>query len=245
MNKYYGLIVSFIAGISTVLGYISIHLRGNKDNVISKSLSFSGGVMITLSFIDLIPSSIKDLSVNNSMFYSIVHTAIYVIIGFIMSYLIERRFNRINGLYKVGVVSMFGIILHNIPEGIATYVLSTINLKLGIMLSIAIILHNIPEGICIAIPIYYSTNSKKKALIYTFVSGISEFIGALLSMIILYKYISIGVMSILFSIIAGIMIYIGYYELIATSKEYNNGNYKFYSMIGSLFIIIIEILLKI
>ena len=244
MNRYYGLIVSFIAGISTLIGYFFIYINGNKDNIISKSLAFSGGVMITLSFIDLIPSGIKNLSINNSFVYSIIYALVYVLIGYILSYLIERVLNKKDNLYKVGLVSMFGIMLHNIPEGIATYVLSTINLKLGIMLSIAIILHNIPEGICIAVPIYYSTNNKNKAFLYTFISGISEFIGAVLSMLILYKYINIEIISILFSLIAGIMIYIGYNELIDTAKKYNNKNYKFYSLIGSLFIIIVEILLK-
>ena len=244
MNKYYGLIISFIAGISTLIGYFSIYIKGNKEKVISYSLSFSGGVMITLSLIDLIPSSINDLIINNTITKSILICITYFVIGFILCIFIEKQFKKLNNLYKTGLLSMIGIILHNIPEGIATYVLSTINLKLGIMLSIAIILHNIPEGISIAIPIYYSTNDKTKTFLYTFISGISEFIGALLSLLILYKYISNTMIGILFSIIAGIMIYIGYYELIKTSKKYNQKYASFYSLFGSIFILIVEILLK-
>lgn len=244
MNKYYGLIISFIAGISTLIGYFFIYIKGDKEKIISYSLSFSGGVMITLSLVDLIPSSIKDLSMNNGIIKSILICIVYFVIGFLVCIFIEKQFKKINNLYKTGLLSMIGIILHNIPEGIATYVLSTINLKLGIMLSIAIVLHNIPEGICIAIPIYYSTNNKIKTFSYTFISGISEFIGALLSMLILYKYINNTMIGILFSIIAGIMIYIGYYELIKTAKKYNNSFSKFYSLFGSIFILIVEILLK-
>ena len=244
MNKYYVLIIIFITGISTLIGYFSIYIRGNKEKVISYSLSFSGGVMITLSLIDLIPSSIKDLSMNNSSVKSILICIIYFLVGFILCIIIEKQFKKLNNLYRTGILSMIGIILHNIPEGIATYVLSTINLKLGIMLAIAIILHNIPEGICIAIPIYYSTNNKNKTFLYTFISGISEFIGAILSMLILYKYINNIMIGILFSIIAGIMIYIGYYELIKTSKKYNLEYSNFYSLFGSIFILIVEIILK-
>ena len=65
---------------------------------------------------------------------------------------------------------MLAIILHNIPEGIATFITTTNNVKLGVALTIAIALHNIPEGISISIPIYYSTNSKLKSFIYTFIS---------------------------------------------------------------------------
>ena len=63
-------------------------------------------------------------------------------------------------LYKLGIITMLVIMMHNIPEGIATYITTTQNINLGITLTIAIALHNIPEGISISIPIYYSTGSK-------------------------------------------------------------------------------------
>ena len=141
---------------------------------------------------------------------------------------------------------MLGIMLHNIPEGIATFVLSTIDLKLGILLSVAIILHNIPEGISIGIPIYYSTKSKFKAFIYTLVSAVSEPFGGLIAWVFLYKYINTNIIGILYSLIAGLMIYIGYFELIKTSVQYKDRkNTLLYLLIGTFFIIIVEILLKV
>ena len=116
---------------------------------------------------------------------------------------------------------MLGIMLHNIPEGIATFVLSTIDLKLGILLSVAIILHNIPEGISIGIPIYYSTKSKFKAFIYTFISGFSEIIGAIITYIFLYKYINNSFIGVILSLTVGIMSYISLSELLPTAIKYN------------------------
>ena len=138
---------------------------------------------------------------------------------------------------------MIGIILHNMPEGMATYMLSSINLKLGLMLSIAIVMHNIPEGIGISIPIYCGTGNKKKAFIYTLISGLSEPFGAIISMIFLHKFINITFMGVIYSIIAGIMIYIGYFELIEISKQYEK-NVKIFTLYGALFILIVEIILK-
>ena len=242
MNKYYGIIISTIAGFSTLLGFFMIYIKGNKNMIISKSLSFAAGVMITLSVIDLLPSSINNLNDSFSFIISIFLSLIFFIFGFIISKKISKKINNKNELYSSGIISMLGIIIHNIPEGIATYVLSTIDIKLGVLLSIAIILHNIPEGIGIAIPIYYSTNNKLKAFLYTFVSGISEPFGALLSMVFLYEYINNIIIGILFSFIAGLMIYIGYFELLKISKKYDLNN-KFYYF-GCIFIIIIELLLK-
>lgn len=242
MNKLYGLIVSFIAGISTLIGYFSIYIKGDKKKIISISLSFAGGVMITLSLIDLLPSGINNIKTTNN-----ITTLIYTIMLFFTGFFICHFINKINKeedeLYKTGIISMIGIIIHNIPEGIATYALSSMDLRLGIVLAIAIIFHNIPEGIGIAVPIYYSTKNKKKAFIYTFVSGISELFGALITMLFLSKYITEKTIGMLYLIISGLMIYIGYNKLIKTSKMYKHN--IIYSIIGSLFIIIVEIILKI
>lgn len=99
---------------------------------------------------------------------------------------------------------------------------SNTNSKLGLSLAIAIALHNIPEGISISIPIYYSTKSRGKALLYTLISGLSEPFGALLTYLFLKPFINNLLMGFLLSLIAGIMIQISIYELIPSALKYNN-----------------------
>lgn len=105
-------------------------------------------------------------------------------------------------------------------EGIITYLTSSSNLRVGIALTIAIALHNIPEGVSISIPIYYSTGSRKKALFYTFVSGISEPFGALLAYFFLAPFVTPFIMGLLYAFIAGIMVHISVYELLPESCSY-------------------------
>lgn len=240
MNKYYGIIVSSIAGISTLVGYLFIYIKADKNKVISKSLSFASGVMLTLSLVDLIPTSINYLKMDNR---SLLYAVLFFFVGIILCLILNTKIKDNDVLYKTGILSMIGIMIHNIPEGIVTYVLSTVDMKLGLIFAIAIILHNIPEGISISVPIYYSKKSKKKAFLYTMISGLSEPLGALLSMIFLYKYISNFLIAILFSLIAGLMSYISIFELMKTSYKYDKN--KIYIVYGSLFILIVEILLKI
>lgn len=240
MNKYYGIIVSSIAGISTLVGYLFIYIKADKNKVISKSLSFASGVMLTLSLVDLIPTSINYLRMDNR---SLLYAVLFFFVGIILCLIINTKIKDNDVLYKTGILSMIGIMIHNIPEGIVTYILSTVDMKLGLIFAIAIILHNIPEGISISVPIYYSKKSKKKAFLYTMISGLSEPLGALLSMIFLYKYISNFLIAILFSLIAGLMSYISIFELMKTSFKYDKN--KIYILYGSLFILIVEILLKI
>ena len=240
MNKYYGIIVSSIAGISTLVGYLFIYIKADKNKVISKSLSFASGVMLTLSFVDLIPTSINYLKMDNR---SLLYAVLFFFVGIILCLIINTKIKDNDVLYKTGILSMIGIMIHNIPEGIVTYILSTVDMKVGLIFAIAIILHNIPEGISISVPIYYSNKSKKNAFLYTMISGLSEPLGALLSMIFLYKYISNFLIAILFSLIAGLMSYISIFELMKTSFKYDKN--KIYILYGSFFILIVEILLKI
>lgn len=140
---------------------------------------------------------------------------------------------------------MIAIILHNVPEGIATFMTSTNDLKLGITLTIAITLHNIPEGISIAVPIFYATQQKRKAIFYTFISGISELFGAIIAYLFLAKYMTDTLMGVLFSFIAGIMIHISVYELIPTSKSYRQVKLTYKSFfIGILFMLLSHALMN-
>ena len=174
---------------------------------------------------------------------SLLYAVLFFFVGIILCLIINNKIKENDVLYKTGILSMIGIMIHNIPEGIVTYILSTVDMKLGLMFAIAIILHNIPEGISISVPIYYSKKSKKNAFLYTMISGLSEPLGALLSMIFLYKYISNFLIAILFSLIAGLMSYISIFELMKTSFKYDKN--KIYILYGSFFILIVEILLKI
>lgn len=207
------LILSLLAGLSTIIGSIIILFK-NKKNILIYALSFAIGVMITVSIVDLIPESFSYLSKYYYPFPSVLLVAIFFVIGVIISSLIDKFIPSGNQIYRIGIISLIAIILHNIPEGMATFIASNTNIKLGITLTIAIALHNIPEGITIALPIYHATNNKKKAFLYTAIAGLSEFIGALITFIFLKDYINYKFMGYLLAVIAGIMIQISFYELL-------------------------------
>ena len=131
---------------------------------------------------------------------------------------------------------MLAIIMHNIPEGIATFLAANNNRSLGLSLAIAIAFHNIPEGIGISIPIYYATQNRKKAFFYTLISGISEPFGAILAFFFLKNIVTDTIMGFIFAFIAGIMIYISVYELLKEVKTYKKRKINIiFFIIGILF----------
>lgn len=234
-------IVTSFAGLSTLIGYLIIYLK-RKDEVIISSLSFAASIMFFMSLFDLIPESFNLL--NTTLIPLILHIMISINIGIIISIFISKIINKKEKIYRVGIITMIGIIIHNIPEGIITYITCLNNIKLGTKLAISIALHNIPEGISISIPIYYSTKSKFKAFLYTFISGLSELFGAILAHIFLIKIINNFILGILFSIIAGIMFHISLKELLPLSLSYNKIKYTIISLLlGFLTIIITKIVI--
>lgn len=226
-----------------MLGCIPIFMKIRHENkIIAGSLSFAAGVMICVSVIDLVPESISMLEESYSGIITVLLSFSFIMIGMIISSLIENKLSvntKDNQLYKVGIISMLAIILHNIPEGIITFISTTKDTSLGISLSIAIAMHNIPEGISISIPLYYSTNRKSKALIYTFISGISESFGAIITYLFLLPFINELVLGLLFSLIAGIMLHISFIELLPTSVSYKeNSITKIFFIIGMIFMLL-------
>lgn len=220
MNNYLPLIIPTIAGLTTILGIIPTYFKFNQNKIINSSISFSLGVMLTISIISLIPESLHYL--NRNLIESIIYILIFINIGILTNRLIDRKVSINNNLYKLGIVSMIAIIMHNIPEGIITSITTEKNLSLGISTSIGIALHNIPEGISISIPIYFATKSRKKAYIYTTLSGLSELLGALISIILLKNFINNFILAFILGITAGIMIDISINELLKESLSYNN-----------------------
>lgn len=249
---FFAFILSFLAGISTVIGAFVIFFDKNKNNkIVTVSLSFAAGVMICVSLTDLLPNSFNMILDNNNIFPKLILTLIFMVLGIIISMLIDKYLpseyeNKDNkGLYKIGIISMVAIILHNIPEGIATFITSSNNLSLGITLTIAIALHNIPEGISIAVPIYHSAGNKLKAIMYALLSGMSEVIGSILAYLFLAPFINDHIMAALYAIIAGIMIHISIYELIPGAyKESTLKHVIKYILIGAFVMILSHLLMR-
>lgn len=217
--------------------------KKNSNKVILSSLSFAAGVMICVSITDLIPESILLISDNLHSIPTILISFLGVVLGVIISMLIDYYLpdndKSNNKLYRVGFISMIAIIIHNIPEGIATFMATNSDISLGLSLALAIAMHNIPEGISISVPIYYSTGSKKKALLYTGISALSEPFGALLAYLFLKNIMNDLILGILFSVIAGIMLQISFSELLPSARRYNdNKRLIIFFIIGILFMLI-------
>lgn len=146
-------------------------------------------------------------------------------------------------LMRLGMFTALAIAIHNFPEGLATFTSAIRDPALGIAITVAIAIHNIPEGIAVSVPVYYATGSRKKAFALSFLSGLSEPVGAIIGYLILYPFFNDVIYGVLFAAVAGIMVFISLDELLPTAREYGEAHLSIYGMVAGMMVMAISLLL--
>ncbi len=259
----FALTLTMFAGLSTGIGsLIALFAKKTNTTFLSVSLGFSAGVMIYVSMIEIFPKAKESLegycsSPGMAHFYTIL--AFFFGMGIIA--LIDKLVpeyenpheiksveamvpkNRDKNLMRMGMMSALAIAIHNFPEGIATFTAALKDPYLGIGITIAIAIHNIPEGIAVSVPIYYATGSRKKAFWYSFLSGLSEPVGAILAFLVLMPFLNDLVFGLIFASVAGIMVFISFDELLPTSEKYGKHHLSIYGLIAGMMVMAISLVL--
>lgn len=132
----------------------------------------------------------------------------------------------IGKIKKAGLLTAIVVAIHNFPEGLATFFITTQDAAIGLGVVAAIAIHNIPEGMAISIPVYQATHSKRKAFWYSFLSGMAEPVGGVIGFVIIKAFFPDLCIGILFAIVAGIMTYISLDTLLPLSRDYDTGHYS-------------------
>lgn len=270
------LLMTLIAGAATGIGGALVLFKKKlSSNFLAGALGLSAGVMIFISLAELFPEAQAEIMAIGSVAHgeAFVLVAFFVGMGIItlIDFLIPEYENphEASGLSlgektaavdilqnsgseeamkRLGILSALAIAIHNFPEGIATFIGALNDPQMGTGITFAIAIHNIPEGIAVAIPIYYATKSKGKALLYATLSGLSEVIGALLCLAVTAIFgveLSGGgpVFPLILAAVAGIMIYISLDELLPTAEKYGKHHVAIAGVVGGMAIMGISLIL--
>ncbi len=244
--------LTLIAGLSTGIGStIAFFAKKTNKRFLSVSLGFSAGVMIYVSMIEIFFKAKDSLSASMGDKAGLLVTIAAFFGGMLVMGLIDRLLPSEQNphevkmvgappesgqikLMRTGAFTALAIAIHNFPEGLATFVSALQSPEVAIPIVVAIAVHNIPEGIAVSVPVYYATGNKKKAFIWSFASGLSEPIGALIGYLILLPFMSDVVYGILFAAVAGIMVFISLDELLPSAREYGKHHLSIYGLIGGM-----------
>ncbi len=260
-NIALGFLVTLLAGLATGIGSLfAFHKKTNHHKFLSFALGLSAGVMIYVSFIEIFPKAFSSLSnvygIDRAYFFTTL--AFFVGIGIIafIDYIIPNEHNphemhgqeetvesKKKSMMRLGVFTALAIAIHNFPEGLATFIATVAEPELGISIALAIAIHNIPEGIAVAIPIYQATGSKKKAVIWTFLSGLAEPVGAVIGFFLLRTVFNDSTFGFLFAGVAGIMVYISLDELLPAAEKYGEHHISIIGVITGMMIMALSLIL--
>jgi ZIP family zinc transporter len=248
-NFLFGVFLSILAGLSTSIGGIMAFVfKDPGPKFLSGVMGFSAGVMIFISFAELLQEAILlfDIFVGSLFFF------LGMGIMFLIDVLISHKYHfqedyfkkecTINDrLTRASIFVFLGVFIHNVPEGLATVVGALENPQLGIILAFAIAMHNIPEGIAVAIPTCASLDDEKKGFFWAFLSGMSEPIGAIVFGLIFLPFINDYVLTALLAVVAGIMVYVSVDELLPISQCFGNERVSMIGLVGGMFIMALSL----
>lgn len=263
-NIIFAFSLTLFAGLSTGIGgALALLTKKTSTRFLSISLGFSAGVMLYVSFTDILVEANECLTASlgsttgswaaaGAFFFGILFIAV-------IDKVIPEAENphevhteeEMDGkseehkskLLRMGLFTALALAIHNFPEGIATFIAALSNPVRGVSIAIAIGLHNIPEGIAVTVPVFYATGSRKKAFKLSLLSGLTEPLGALVGFLILYRFLNDTVFGIVFAFVAGIMVYISLDELLPAAKEYGDHHMAIYGLVIGMAVMALSILL--
>lgn len=275
--------ITLFAGLATGIGgLIAFFAKRTKTTFLAFSLGFSAGVMIFISFTELLTEAgqLMQLAYNQSTAAWL--TFISFVGGIGLSAVLDkvlpsegnphelkrveqmhpesrdpdkpecqgrqtqhrgRHGVRDQKLMRLGIFTAIAIGVHNFPEGIATFMSAMSDVTVGISIAVAVAIHNIPEGIAVSVPVYYATGSRRKALTWSVLSGFSEPIGALAGYFILTLFKSDVSLGFVFAMVAGIMVYISFDELLPAAHKYGKHHVAIYGLISGMIAIGLSLIL--
>ena len=270
------IILTLIAGAATGIGGALVLFKKKiSSNFLAGALGLSAGVMIFISLAELFPEAQAEIIASGFSKFGQAYVLIAFFVGMGLITLIDfvipeyenpheasglsldaktaavSMFDQADNekaLHRLGILSALAIAIHNFPEGIATFIGALNDPQMGTGITFAISIHNIPEGIAVAIPIYYATKKKWKALLYATLSGMSEVIGALLCLGVTALFgveLNGGspIFPLILAAVAGIMIYISLDELLPTAEKYGRHHVAIAGVVAGMAIMGISLLI--
>ncbi|MFH1057654.1 MAG: zinc transporter ZupT [Pseudomonadota bacterium] len=257
--------LTLLAGLATGIGSaLAFFTKRTNTRFLALALGFSAGVMIYVSFVEILRKARDNLVgiMGDPAGSWVTAAAFFGGIAFIAAidrlvpdienpheaHPIEdmsnlRKAHNMRALLRMGTMSAVAIGIHNFPEGLATFAAALNDPSLGVAIAVAIAIHNIPEGVAVSVPVFYATGNRKRAFTLSFLSGLAEPVGALLGWLILMPFMNGMVFGVLFGAVAGIMVFISLDQLLPTAEKYGEHHLSIYGLVAGMAVMALSLLL--
>ena len=250
-------LVCIAAALSTILGGLLVfRLDASNPRVLAFGLAFAAGAMVYVSLVEILAKAQTSFAEALGPAAAYRMATIWFFVGIILVAALDRLLPKHDdgaitkdmstsksSVARVGLLAALAITAHNLPEGMATFFATLNDPAVGAALAVAIAIHNIPEGISIAIPIYFATQSKSKAVYGAALSALVEPLGALIGYLVLAPYLSPSLYGAVFGVIAGAMVFLSLHELMPAAKRYSSGYETAYGLVAGMALLALSLVL--
>ncbi len=265
--------LTLMAGLATGLGSaLAFFARRTNLRLLAWSLAFSAGVMLYVSFMEIMPKATASLarSIGSSSAGWLATLGFFagIVAMAIIDALVPQADNphelrsdadlqRLKApgrtsttptgvphrLRRMGLFTALAIAIHNFPEGVATFLAALEDPRTGVAIAFAVALHNIPEGVSVSVPIFYATGSRGRAFVYSFLSGLAEPLGGLFAAVTLNWLLPPHAVGLVFAGVAGVMVYVSLDELLPTAHQYGRSHEVLAAIAGGMAVMAVSLLL--
>lgn len=255
--------MTLLAGLSTGIGGLLGIMPFNVKRFLPIALGFSAGVMIYVSFMELMVQAIDTLTPlmgKGGQWLAVGGFFLGILIIFLIDKLVPENINphepgantkglevyektKKKSLSRVGLITALGITIHNFPEGMATFASGLKDVETGWVICLAVAIHNVPEGLAVSAPIFHATGSRKKAVGLSFLSGLAEPLGALVAFALIGPFMNDYVFSVVMAAVSGIMVFISLDELLPTAEKYGEHHWSILGVVLGMLVMALSLLL--
>ena len=230
------LVVTLLAGLATsVGGFIGTRSTMLRPGMMAVALAFAAGLMMTISLVEIAPAALESTTRSLGRGVAVVSVLGVMALGAGVVYALRRLLPHrpapgvpdVRGLdptlLRSGVLIGLVVALHNLPEGLATFLSTVEDPAGGVVLALAIAIHNVPEGLAVAAPIYAATRDRTQAVLWATLSGLAEPLGGLLGYLALRAVLPADRLDLSLALVAGMMVAVSLLELVPGARRYAVG----------------------
>jgi len=237
MDNFWLLIFLIFAG-QTFGALIGVLKRPNK-NVMYWSLAFAASMMISITFLNLIPEALKFTTAFPIIVSFVFGVAALKLVERVLPHFHSELFKKSNkSMAKSVAMLVIGMGLHNIPEGLAVGAGFAASASLGIAVAVSMTIQDVPENIAVIIPVYNFLKDKLKAFLLVAGTVLFQLFGFLFGFFVL-KSGNPALIGISLAAAGGFMFHISVDELIPAAKIDENKRIRWSGIISGFLVVLL------
>ncbi len=211
-------VLAVLSGGTTLIGVSLAIALGEHPRMIAMGIGFSTGIMVLISLCELVPEALRIAGPGATSLSVGLGAALILTLHILIPHIrLGKEPTTPTWELRAAYLIVFGLILHDVPEGFAMANAFLSSPSLGLLVALAIAIHNIPEEFAMAVP---AVAIKNRALLFkaAVLSGLAEPAGAVLGLVAVHLNPALNPSFMAFA--AGAMVTVSFFELIPLARKY-------------------------